>query len=60
LTYSDTYWGEHTTSVHGKGKDITDDDLIYVGVASGINEKFCKEHIYMIRENTQGLSKYIT
>ena len=59
LTYSDTYWGEHTTSVHGKGKDITDDDLIYVGVTSGINEKFCKEHIYMIRENTQGLSKYI-
>ena len=59
LTYSDTYWGEHTTSVHGKGKDITDDDLIYIGVASGIKENICKEHIYTIRENAQTLSKYI-
>ena len=26
LTYSDTYWGEQTTSVGGKGKDISDKD----------------------------------
>lgn len=59
LTYSDTYWGEHTTSVNGKGKDILDDDLIYVGVASGIKEAVCREQINRIRDNTQELSKYI-
>ena len=59
LTYSDTYWGEHTTSVNGKGKDITDDDLIYVGVTAGIKESICKEHIHMIRENVKDLSGYL-
>lgn len=59
LTYSDTYWGEHTTSVNGKGKDIFDDDLIYVGVASGMKETVCKEQINIIRDNTQELSKYV-
>jgi len=59
LTYSDTYWGEHTTSVNGKGKNILDDDLIYIGVSAGIKENVCKEHIYKIRENTQELSEYL-
>ena len=59
LTYSDTYWGEHTTSVNGKGKDILDDDLVYIGIASGIKESVCREHIHIIRENTQVLSEYI-
>ncbi len=60
LTYSDTYWGEHTTSVKGKGKNILDDDLIYIGVTSGIKESICKELIHTIRENIRDLSKYIT
>ncbi|MBO4701980.1 MAG: type II toxin-antitoxin system HipA family toxin [Lachnospiraceae bacterium] len=59
LTYSDTYWGEHTTSVTGKGKDILDDDLIYVGVSSGMKEIVCQELVTRIRDNTQELSKYI-
>ena len=59
LTYSDTDWGEHTTSVNGKGKNISDDDLIYIGVASGIRDNICKDTIRTIRENTQDLSKYI-
>ena len=59
LTYSDTYWGEHTTSVNGKGKNILDDDLIYIGISAGIKENVCKEHIYKIRENTQELSEYL-
>ena len=59
LTYRDTYWGEHTTSVNGKGKNILDDDLIYIGVSAGIKENVCKEHICKIRENTQELSEYL-
>ena len=60
LTYSDTYWGEHTTSVNGKGKDILDDDLICVGTSSGIKESACRDIIRSIRENTQDLSMYNT
>ena len=59
LTYSDTYWGEHTTSVNGKGKDILDEDLIHVGIASGLKESVCREHIQRIKETTQELSKYL-
>ncbi len=59
LTYSDTYWGEHTTSVNGKGKAILDDDLIYIGTTSGIKESICKEYIREIKANTQDLAKYI-
>ncbi|MCR4611659.1 MAG: type II toxin-antitoxin system HipA family toxin [Lachnospiraceae bacterium] len=59
LTYSDTYWGEHTTSVKGKGKNILDDDFMYIGITSGMKENICKEYIHTIRENTQDLSKYI-
>ncbi len=59
LTYSDTYWGEHTTSVNGKGKNISDEDLISIGVASGIKEQLCKEQIHTIREHTKDLSAYL-
>lgn len=52
LTYSDTYWGEHTTSVNGKGKDILDADFILIGTTAGIKESVCKEHIHTIKENT--------
>lgn len=31
MTYSNTYFKEHTTSVNGKGKNITDKDLLDVG-----------------------------
>ena len=43
LTYSDTYWGEQTTSVCGKGKDISDQDLIKVGNDAGLSKSFCVE-----------------
>ena len=59
LTYSDTYWGEHTTSVNGKGKNILVNDLIYIGTTSGLKESICKEYIHEIKDNTQELSKYI-
>ena len=43
LTYSDTYWGEQTTSVNGKGKDISDKDLIKVGTDAGIPASLCSK-----------------
>ena len=59
LTYSDTYWGEHTTSVNGKGKNILEEDLIHVGTVSEMKESVCREQIHQINENTQELSKYL-
>ncbi len=59
LTYSDTYWGEHTTSVNGKGKNINEDDLTNIGTAFGIKEKVCREYIDEIKEKTKALSAYL-
>ena len=53
------YWGEHTTSVNGKGKDITSDDLITVGMEADLSERFCKQCIKEIKENTKRLEKYL-
>ena len=49
LTYSTTYFGEHTTSVCGKGRDITDEDLISVGVNAGLSKEYCRSTLDDIR-----------
>ena len=59
LTYSNTYWGEHTTSVNDKGRDIADDDLITVGKAAGIPEATCKKYLCEIRDKTGVLAGYL-
>lgn len=59
LTYSDTYYGEQTTSVNGKGKNITDEDLISVGIGAGLSKKFCKETLDMIRSTSEELKEYL-
>lgn len=59
MTYSRTYFGEHTTSVNGKGINITDDDLIKVGEDAGLSPKICNQCINDIRENAKVLSRYI-
>ena len=59
LTYSTTYYGEHTTSVNGKGKDITDKDLITVGTKAGLSKKFCTEDLELIKSETTSLAKYL-
>lgn len=38
MTYSNTYYGEHTTSVNGNGADPGKKDLLAVARASGLNE----------------------
>lgn len=42
LTYSSTYYGEHTTTVNGNGKDPGAKDLLTVGVDAGLKETVCK------------------
>ncbi len=59
ITYSDTYWGEHATSVNGKRKNITDQDLINLGVAAGLSDGYCRQCFNEIHEKTQALEQYL-
>lgn len=43
LTYSNTYYGEHTTSVAGNGKDPGVDEILAVGTGAGLSKKKCRE-----------------
>ena len=43
LTYSNTYFGEHTTTVDGNGKDPGICELVRVGVQAGMNKDICEE-----------------
>lgn len=58
LTYSSTYWGEHTASVNGKGKDITEADLIKVGVDAGLPKSLCGQCVREIAEKVKMLDVY--
>ena len=42
LTWSDTYYGEHTTTVNGNGRDPGEGDLLAVGKAAGLPPKKCR------------------
>lgn len=53
LTYSNTYFGEHTTSVDGNGKNPGEDELLQVGVRAGMNKKQCLKIINEIRETVK-------
>lgn len=52
LTYSTTYFGEQTTSVNGKGKDILDEDLIKIGVNAGLSKDYCIESLEKVKRIT--------
>jgi serine/threonine-protein kinase HipA len=49
LTYSNTYFGEHTTSVDGNGRNPSDKELLNVGIKAGMNEKKCINIIHEIK-----------
>lgn len=59
LTYSDTYWGEQTTSVNGKGIGILDSDLIKTGQDARLSKAFCKTCLEEIKDKTTVLSPYL-
>ena len=50
LTYSSTYFGEHTTSVAGNAADPGPGDLLAVGTDAGLPEKLCRSIAGEIRE----------
>ena len=41
LTYSSTYYGEHTTAVDGNGRNPGRKELLAVGVAAGLEKERC-------------------
>lgn len=58
MTYSSTYYGEHTTSVDGNGKDPGKKELLAVGTKAGIGREKCRAIIEEIQnkvgEDLQG------
>lgn len=50
LTYSSTYYGEHTTTVDGNGKDPGEKELLSVGRKAGMKESDCMKIIHRIRD----------
>ena len=42
LTWSSTYYGEHTTTVDGNGRDPGMKELLAVGMAAGLSAKRCR------------------
>lgn len=60
LTYSSTYYGEHTTTVDGNGKNPGMKDLISVGSAFGMKKKKCRDTAEMIKETVnEMLAEYL-
>ena len=60
ITYSSTYWGEHTTAVNGKGKDISVDDLVTVGRGAGLSKDYCISAYEEVRSAvTADLGEYL-
>jgi serine/threonine-protein kinase HipA len=53
LTYSNTYFGEHTTSVDGNGKNPGEKELLQVGMKAGLNQKVCADIIKEIKDIIQ-------
>ena len=49
ITPGRTYYGEHTTSVNGKGKNITDEDMIKVALNNKIDTVLARSIISKIR-----------
>lgn len=49
LTYSNTYYGEHTTTVDGNGRNPGKKDLLAVGLAAGMKKTECSQIINQIQ-----------
>ena len=50
ITPGKTFYGEHTTSVNGKGRDITDEDMIEVAIKNKIDVSVAKSIIRKCHE----------
>lgn len=49
LTFSNTYYGEHTTTVDGNGRNPGTKDLLAVGTTAGMKKDVCMQIIEEIR-----------
>lgn len=60
LTYSNTYYGEHTTSVDGNGKNPSEKELLAVGVKAGLSKHDCQRKIAKTKSCVEAmLKKYL-
>ena len=55
LTWSTTYFGEHSTTVDGNGRNPGMKELLAVGKAAGMSAKNCKVIAEEIGEKTRTL-----
>lgn len=60
MVYSNTYYGEHQTTVNNKGKDIDISDLVYVGTKAGLNKEYAIKNATYIKKIVEDkLKKYL-
>ncbi|MDD6142225.1 MAG: type II toxin-antitoxin system HipA family toxin [bacterium] len=57
LTWSTTYFGEHTTTVDGNGQNPGMKELLAVGRAAGMTPKLCRQIAEEIYEKTRPLEE---
>ena len=60
LTYSNTYYGEHTTTIDGNGRNPGRKELLAVGIAAGMRRSNCERIIDTIQACvSQMLGEYL-
>ena len=55
LTYSNTYYGEHTTTVDGNGRNPGKKELLAVGTMAGMKKELCMDIITEIKSCITGM-----
>lgn len=50
LTFSNTYYGEHTTTVDGNGKNPGEKEIVMVGIQAGLEKAWCEDVAIEIEE----------
>ena len=61
LTYSNTYYGEHTTTVDGNGRNPGEKEILAVGVSAGMEKAECKRIMNQIADCVKQISgKYLS
>ncbi len=53
LTYSNTYYGEHTTTVDGNGVNPGEKEIINVGMQAGMKKQKCMEIMGLVKSVVQ-------
>ena len=60
LTFSNTYYGEHTTMVDGNGRNPGKKELLEVGMQAGLEKSWCEEVIEKMKNTVEErLERYL-